>query len=170
MSNTVLGMFYYADSLVSAARSLKGSGYGVTIHSCVPLDHEIEAEFGERKSYLKYFTLFGAIYGTFAGIVFVLGTAALYALPRGGRPIFSIPPTLLIAYETTILMGVLCTLLGFLILGGVLVFRRQLDPPEINTTDGFGLVVEDVSDEKYEDIEKILKAYGAQEVKTVDEW
>lgn len=163
-------MFYYADSLVSAARSLKGSGYGITIHSSVPLDHEIEAEFGERKSPLKYFTFFGALYGTFVGIVFVLGTAAMYVLPRGGKPIFSFPPTLLIAYETTILMGVLCTLVGFLLLGGVIPFRKKLDPPEINTQDGFGLVVEDVSDEKFEYVQKILKEYGAQEVKTVDAW
>jgi hypothetical protein len=169
-------MFYYADSLISAARCLKGSGYGVEVHSAVPLEHELEAEFGAPKNYLKYFTLFGAVKGIVIAIVFALGTAALYVLPRGGRAIFAITPTILLAYVLMILFGVIFTFVGFMILGGILPLdkilpiKKKLELPEIWIDDAFGLVIEDVSDEKYEQVEKILMDCGAKEVKTVDDW
>ncbi|VAW36711.1 hypothetical protein MNBD_DELTA02-667 [hydrothermal vent metagenome] len=170
MSNTMLGMFYYADHLITAARSLKGAGYGVEVRSSIPLDHEMEAEFGRRTNYLKFFTGFGAICGIVFAVVFVLGTAALYVLPRGGRPLFSATPTILIAYILMILFGVLFTFAGFMILSNTLPIKKEIDIPEIWIEDGFGLVIEDVSDEKFEQVEKILKDSGAGEVKTVDGW
>lgn len=163
-------MFYYADSLISAARSLKGSGYGVEVHSAIPLDHELEAEFGRSTNYLKFFTLFGAINGILFAIVFSLGTSALYVLPRGGRPLFSITPTILLAYVLMILFGVLFTFAGFMILSNTLPIKKKIDLPEIWIDDAFGLVVEDVSDEKYEQVEKVLMDNGAKEVKNVDAW
>ncbi|VAV84246.1 hypothetical protein MNBD_DELTA01-1919 [hydrothermal vent metagenome] len=170
MSNTMLGMFYYADHLIAAARSLKGAGYGVEVHSSIPLDHELEAEFGRRTNYLKFFTGFGAINGIIFAVVFSLGTSALYVLPRGGRPLFSATPTILLAYVLMILFGVLFTFLGFMILSNTLPIKKKIDIPEIWIEDGFGLVIEDVSDEKFEQVEKILKDSGAGEVKTVDGW
>jgi len=98
MHNALFGKFEYLDSLLEAARKLNLSGYSFKTFSPIPIVHELEDEFGPRKRYLRYFTLFGGISGFITGVVIVLGTAALYVLPRGGRPIFSITPTLLIAY------------------------------------------------------------------------
>ena len=169
MADTVLGLFAYVDRMLEAAKRLKSAGYGITMISSVPLVHEIEHEFGEQKSFLKFFTLYGALSGVCFGTVFVLGTAALYVLPRGGRPIFSITPTLLISYETTILLGVIFTLLGFLLLARIPTFRKGVDPPEV-AVDSFGLIVDDVLEDRFEEVEKILKEYGAKEVRKVEDW
>src|SRR3990172_4873314 len=112
MNQAVFGHFTYADVMIDAAGKLRDSGYDVTIFSPVPLVQEIEHSCGEKRNYIKYFTAVGALGGFFFGITLAFGTAALYVLPRGGREIFAIPPTLLIAYETTILAGVLFTYLG----------------------------------------------------------
>ncbi len=169
MNKGVLGLFKYVDKLLAAAERLKRAGHGVTIFSSVPLDHEIEHEFGERKSYLKYFSFFGACAGFMGAIVVALGTSALYPLPRGGRAIFAITPTLLLAYVLTILVGVGMTFLGFLYLSGLPdFFKKRVDEPEI-AVDAFGLLVGGIEEDGFDEIERVLKECGAHDVKKVEE-
>ncbi len=168
MHNCLLGKFKYVDSLMEAARKVNLSGYDFKTFSPVPLVHELEEEFGPQKRFLRYFTFFGGFSGFFGGIILTLGTAALYILPRGGRPLFSITPTLLISYETTILSGVLMTLLGFIILAGLPVFKKKVDEPEMGS-DSFGLLVEGIREDRFDDVREILMEHGAYEVKGFEE-
>lgn len=168
MEKAVLGLFTYADELIGAAKRLKKSGYDVTIFSPIPLGHELEHELGERKNPIKYFTFIGSVVGLFFGTVLTLGTAAMYVLPRGGRPIWSITPTLLMSYETTILIGVFFTLLSFLFFAKLPSFSKKIYDPAINV-DSFGLLVEGNLRGKHDEIERILKEHGANEVKRVEE-
>lgn len=164
----ILGLFKHADTMLDAAKRLESAGYAFTVYSPVPLVHEIDHEFGERKSYIKYFTFFGGLSGFFTGTLLALGTAALYVLPRGGRPIFFITPTLIISYETTILFGVGITLLSFLLFAGLPSFKKDVPSYEV-AIDSFGLLVDDVREDEFVKLEKILREYGADEVKRVEE-
>ncbi len=169
MNKGVLGIFKYVDKLLAAAERLKGEGHGVTILSSVPLVHELEHEFGKPKSYLKYFSFFGALAGFTTGAVLALGTSALYPLPRGGRAIFAATPTILVCYVLTILAGVGLTFLGFLYLSGLPdFFKKRVDEPEI-AVDAFGLLVGGIEEGGFDKIEKVLKECGAHEVKKVEE-
>ncbi len=169
MNKGVLGLFEYVDKLLVAAERLKGEGHGVTILSPVPLVHEIEHEFGKPRSYLKYFSFFGALAGFTGAVVLALGTSALYPLPRGGRAIFTATPTLLVAYVLTILGGVGMTFLGFVYLSGLPdFFKKRVDEPEI-AVDAFGLLVGGIEEDGFDEIEKVLKECGAHEVKKVEE-
>ncbi|GMR04115.1 MAG: hypothetical protein BMS9Abin23_0004 [Thermodesulfobacteriota bacterium] len=170
MRNSLLGKFKYVDTLIKAARGLHLAGYKFKIFSPIPLIHEIEAEFGPSKAkrYLRYFTLIGAIAGFIGGTFMAISTALLYILPRGGRPIISITPTLLISYETTILAGVLMTLVGFVILAGLPSFNNKIDDPDIGS-DTFGLLVEGVREDRFEDVRGILLEHDAYEVKSFEE-
>lgn len=169
---SVLGLFEYADRLLSASSRLRATGRNVTIISPVPLVHEIEHVEGEKKSPLRFFTLFGGISGFLFGTTLALGTSALYVLPRGGRPIFSITPTLLISYETTILLGVIMTLVGFFVIAGLPYFkglphyRGDIQCPEA-AIDAFGLIIDDVPEDAFKEIEWILKECGAFNVEKV---
>ncbi|MBI5048467.1 MAG: DUF3341 domain-containing protein [Deltaproteobacteria bacterium] len=168
MGKAVLGLFTYVDDMLAAADKLKKSGFGdVTIFSPIPLGHEIEHVLGERKNYVRYFTFFGGVTGFFFGTLLALGTAALYILPRGGRAIFAVTPTLIISYETTILIGVFFTMLGFMLFSKLPSYKKKIYDPEVSI-DSFGLLLY-VSEAEINDVTKTLKESGANEVKTVEE-
>ena len=167
MDNSILGIFKYVDDLLAAAEKCKKSGYGITIISPVPLVHEIEHTFGESKNPVKYFTGLGAVTGYLFGTLFAITTSILYVLPRSGRPIIAIPPILLVSYETTILFGVLFTLLGFIVLALVPSFKENEYDVEV-AIDSFGLRVDGVKTERFGEIERMLRENGADEVKRIE--
>ncbi|MFQ5428340.1 MAG: quinol:electron acceptor oxidoreductase subunit ActD [Thermodesulfobacteriota bacterium] len=165
----LLGIYKHADTMMEAADRLQNTGYDVTIFSPVPLGHEPEySAIKQRHNYVRYFTLFGGVAGFFFGIMLTLGTALLYILPRGGKPIFSMTPTLLISYETAILFGVLWTFLGFLIIAKLPYYGKgRLYDPIVNV-DSFGLLVEGIRDDMYGEVEEVLREFGAEEVKPLE--
>jgi len=152
--------------MMEAADKLQNTGYDVTLFSPVPLGHEPEySAVKQRHNYVRYFTLFGGVAGFFFGILLTLGTAVMYILPRGGKPVFSMTPTLLISYETAILFGVLWTFLGFLIIAKLPYYGKgRLYDPVVNV-DGFGLLVDGIRDDMYDVVEGVLREFGAYEVK-----
>ena len=169
MNEKVIGLFKYVDNLIGAADKIKNAGYKVTVFSSVPLVHELDDAFGEEKSSLKWFTLFGGASGFVTAILLVLVTTALYTLPRGGRPLFSFTPTLLLCYIFTILFGVCITYVGFVYLAGLPdFFKKRVDEPDV-AVDAFGLLVNDADSGAFDNIEKIMKEHGAYEVKRVEE-
>ena len=168
MAQSVMGFFPYVNDLRNAASSLKARGYGdITIFSPVPINHEIDEVLGEGHNYLKYFTFFGGLTGFILGTVFALGTAALYVLPRGGRAIFPVTPTLIVSYEATILCGVFATLIGFLFLTRLPSYKKKTYDVKVNI-DRFGLQVS-TDQGSMETVEGLLKDFGADEVKRVEE-
>ena len=167
MNKALLGLFTYADNLIAAAEKLKSAGFGITIFSPVPLDHELEHAFGERKNYIKYFTLAGAIAGFLGGTILAIGTAIIHILPRGGRAIAPLTPTVIISYETSILIGVLFTIAGFFIMARLPSFRKKIYDPKISV-DSFGLLVEDIAGERIDEVKKIMSEQGADQVKNVE--
>lgn len=169
MDKAVLGLFSYADEMIDAAKMLEGTGYDITMFSPVPLGHELEHAMGERKNLIKYLTLAGSIMGWCFGLLLTLGTAAMYILPRGGRPIWFLTPSLLLSYETTILIGVFLTLLGFFLFAKLPSYGKKIYDPEV-AVDSFGLLVDGSKVKgKQEEIERILREYGAHEIKMVEE-
>src|SRR4030067_3381742 len=152
----VLGLFTYVDALLEAAGRLKDSGYGVTVFSPIPLCPEIEHTLGGRKNHIRYFAFFGAVIGFIFGGLLTLGNAAVYVLPRGGKPIFSITPTLLISYETAILFGVLISFIGFCIFARLHYYGKKIYDDKVGV-DSFGLLVDNIRDNKIGDVENILK-------------
>ena len=66
MSN-IVGVFPEPESALSAASSLKGAGFGeLEVMSPIPLEGAEEV-LGEKKSVIKKFSLFGAIFGGISG-------------------------------------------------------------------------------------------------------
>ncbi len=164
---SALGLFDYVDELANAAEKMKSAGYYVEVFSPVPLGHELEPILGKQNNPIKYATFFGGVSGFCFGMVLCLGTIAMYPLARGGRMLWAIPPPLLISYETTILLGVLFTLAGFVLFAGLPATKEHLTP-EVSV-DSFGLYVQGIRRGGFNEVEKILTEYGAKEVKKVEE-
>ena len=104
--------------------------------------------------------------GVLSVFAMAVGTALVFILPTGGRAIIAVPPYLIIAYEMTILFGVLFTLVGFFIVSRLPAWRDRPYTPESNI-DRFVVVVEGAADADVVRAEKIFREAGAEETRRV---
>jgi hypothetical protein len=102
--------------------------------------HEAEHLLHEKPSPLKFFTLTGALLGGLTGFAFTIGTVLHWPLITSGKPLISIPPFIIIAFELTILFGALASFLGFLILGRFPSLQNITTPEEF--ANQFVIIVE----------------------------
>src|SRR4029077_19512979 len=115
----VLAVFDDPSKAVAAVETLRAERLGDVTAYAPTLDHRIDAALGPRKSPVRVFTLVGGILGCATGFGFTIYTALVWPIITGGKPIVSIPPFVVIAFELTILFAALSTVLGFLIFGGL---------------------------------------------------
>ena len=157
---TLLATFSHEDTAVEAARSLREQGVDdVELFSPIPL-HGAEEALGLGKSKVRVYSLLGAILGGTGGFALCVWTATRFILPTAGRPVISLPPYLLITYESTILLGVLATLLAFFVVGRFPAWRDRVYRPSSNV-DRFVIAVASAGADQ---AEEILRASGAESI------
>src|SRR5207237_2945479 len=105
------------------------------------LDHEMDAVLTPGKSRVRVYTLVGGILGCISGFAFPIYTVLAWPLITGGKPIVSMPPFVVIAFELTILFAALSTLLGFLLLSGLPRIRKALPYDPRFSEDRWGVLV-----------------------------
>ena len=166
MASNALGLFSGPKAALAAAGKLKGEGFdSLDLISPIPL-HGVEETLGKKKSVIKRFTFFGALFGGIGGFALAAITATLYLHPTGGRPIITFPPFLIITYEMTILFGILATVLGFLISARFPALRERVYVPE-SAVDKFAVAVACEQDEQLQRATAILREAGADEVREI---
>lgn len=163
---TVLGVFAHVDTASRAIRTLRARGFrSISAYSPVPLDDFEEALTGHGlpRSPVRLFTLVGALTGTASGFALAIWSSLKWSLVTGGKPVVSIPPFVIIAFELTILLGGLCTLLGLLVTARLpkLAGSPRYDPRF--SVDRFGVEVACRAEEGPL-AETILREAGAEEV------
>lgn len=162
----VVGIFAHVDSAAKAVRALRARGFGdFTVYSPVPVEELEEAvEEGRPVSPVRLFTLIGALTGTVTGFALTIWTSLKWGLVTGGKPIASIPPFVIIAFELTILLGGLSSLLAILVLGKLPKFRRSPAYDPRFTVDRFGIAVTCPAGQ-VEAAGQCFREAGAEEVK-----
>ncbi|MCS7311319.1 MAG: DUF3341 domain-containing protein [Acidobacteria bacterium] len=159
----VRGVFTEAAAVVQAVRDLRRAGFqDITVFLPVP-DPAVLAVLDGRPSPVRLWTLVGALLGGLSGFVLTIGTSLQWPIPTGAKPIVSIPPFIIIAFELTILLGALGTLVGFLV-------HSRLPRRAVSTTydprvaeDCFGVFVQcPVSGQPV--VQAILQNAGVEEV------
>ena len=111
----MLGIFTELDAATTAIERLRKAGMrDMVVFSPMPR-HEIEHAVGTPESPVRVFTLVGALTGTATGFALPIWTSVNWPLVTGGKPIISLPPFVIIAFELTILFGALATILGLFI-------------------------------------------------------
>jgi len=165
-TETVLGVFAHVDTTVRALEELRAKGYhDLTVYTPVPV-HEIE-EVLERDrpvSRVRLFTLIGGLTGAVSGFLLTIWSALVWGLTTGGKPVVSIPPFVVIAFELTILFGGLATLIGMVVLGRL---PRLAPSPTFDprfTNDRFGVAVHCATG-RGGSVREILRGAGAEEVR-----
>lgn len=165
-TETVLGVFAHVDTTVRALEDLRAKGYhDLTVYTPVPI-HEIEdvMERGRPVSRVRLFTLVGGLLGTVSGFTLTIWSALQWGLVTGGKPIASIPPFVVIAFELTILFGGLATVLGMVILGRL---PRLTPSPTYDrrfSNDRFGVAVHCPAG-RGASVAEILRGAGAEEIR-----
>jgi molybdopterin-containing oxidoreductase family membrane subunit len=164
---TVLGVFAYVDAAVAAIRELRARGFGaISTYSPVPLAEFEEALTGHGlpRSPVRLFTLVGALTGTACGFALTIWSSLKWGLITGGKPVVSIPPFVVIAFECTILLGGLCTLLGLLVTAR-LPWRGSPRYDPRFSADRFGIEVACAPGDGGR-VAEILRQFGAEEVRS----
>jgi len=162
----ILGIFAHVDSTVRAIRDLRARGFtDFFVYLPVPVE-EIEAalEEGRPVSPVRLFTLIGGLTGTVTGFALTIWTSLKWGLVTGAKPIVSIPPFVIIAFELTILLGGLSSLLAILVLGKLPSLRRSPSYDPRFTVDRFGIAVT-CSPNLVAAVRTCLQDAGAEEVR-----
>lgn len=165
-SANVLGVFAHVDTTVQAIRDLRAKGFSdLTVYTPVPVEEiEHEVEKVRPLSAVRLFTLVGALTGTATGFFITIWSSLKWELVTGGKAPASIPPFVIIAFELTILLGGLSTVLAVLVLGRLPKLRPSPTYDPRFTLDRFGVAVS-CPPEKAETAKSLLTASGADEVR-----
>lgn len=132
-----LALFNNLEAAIQALDELKGMGIpdqDIQLISGVPVLEKVLGR-PEKRSLVPFFGMGGALIGMSAGILFGFGTPLLYPIVVGGKPLLSIPPTLLLTFETTMLGLMVFTFLGVLWEAALPSFGRVEYHPNISNGD-----------------------------------
>jgi hypothetical protein len=105
---TVLGLFEEIDQAATALRHLKSergaNSQDLMVLSSVPFPEGV-LEADRSPIRLPLITVIFAVVGILFGIALAAGTAQLYLIRVGGKPVSPVPPTAIIAYEMMMLFA-----------------------------------------------------------------
>ena len=166
----VLALFDDVDSLMSASRRMRDAGFTKwEAHSPFPV-HGLDEAAGIKPSILPWICLVCGLTGTATAIAMQYWMNAHdYKFIISGKPFFSLPANIPVAFEMTILFAAFAAFFGMLALNG---FPRWSNPlfkvPEFAriTADRFAIVV-DAGDPNFKADGAFLKEIGASQVLTV---
>jgi hypothetical protein len=111
----VLGVFAEVDAAVEAIENLKAAGLKRIVTFSPMPSHDLEHALHPPQSPVRLFTLVGGLTGAATGFALPTWTSLDWPLVTGGKPIISIPPMVVIAFELTILFAALSTIAGLFI-------------------------------------------------------
>src|SRR5512136_268985 len=112
----VLAVFADPATAAEAVRRLRAGGAAdIRLATPAPFPELIRA-LGRPRSKLDAVTLSAAALGAAAGFALCIGATVAWPLLTGGKPIVSIPPFVIIAFELAVLIGATINLIALVIL------------------------------------------------------
>ncbi|MGA9117134.1 MAG: quinol:electron acceptor oxidoreductase subunit ActD [Bacteroidota bacterium] len=169
----VTALFRGPDEVLRAVEGVRRAGYvRFDVHTPYPL-HGMDAAMGLKNSPLGYAALVFGLLGAAAGVGLMSWvTLADYPLVIGGKPFWSWPAFVPVAFEITVLLASVCTVALMVVfffrfpnlghpLHGSSYMRRV-------SSDGFGIALQ-ASDPRFDGAgaEKLLRGLGGTEVEAV---
>lgn len=164
----VWASFAEMDAAVAVIDDLRREGRDFSVLSPF-YHHDLHTAVGSPVSWVPWVTLvFGAL-GVFFGFAMTSWTALDWVLPVSSKPIVSLPPYSIFAFELMVLLGGVFTAVGILGFGFLDLQRRKL-PRSAHfkqygrfSRDRFGVVVR-CEESETEQVSKIMRDHGAEEV------
>jgi hypothetical protein len=109
-----LGIFRDIESAGQGVESLLRAGFSetqITSLSSVPYPDGVLVK-PERRTRLRWISLAGGLCGAGAGFALAAGTAWLYPVQTGAKPIIALYPTAIITFELALLFAIVGTMVG----------------------------------------------------------
>jgi hypothetical protein len=109
-----LGIFEDTETAVRAVENLVNAGFSketITSLTSSPYPDGVLVNTKQR-TWFRWISLAGGIFGAFAGFALAAGTAYLYPVQTGDKPIIAYYPTGIITYELTMLFAILGAIVG----------------------------------------------------------
>jgi hypothetical protein len=128
-----LGIFRDIESAGSAVEHLLREGFveaQITSLTSVPYPDGVLVKTDQR-SWFRWLTLACGIIGAGAGFCLAAGTAWLYPVKTGDKPIISSYPTGIVTYELTMLFALVGTIVGMFLEMRLPPWRKRLYDPAI---------------------------------------
>jgi hypothetical protein len=166
-TGTVKSVYAHLDCLVEGIDALKRAGIRDIVVTAPLPRHEIEEMLYEgRPSPVRWFTLVGALFGGIFGFSLCSMTHLNWAMIMpAGKPLVSIPPFLVITFESTVLWGCLFTLAGMMWLSRLPSHDLQVEATDPRFSDDvFGLIVNNLGKKQAAKVVEMLSVSGAIEV------
>lgn len=171
--HAVIAEYRDVDGIMAAARRVRDAGYTRwDTHTPFPI-HGMDGAMGIRATRLPLLVLLAGISGLVAAMAFQWwANAHDYPFSISGKPLFSLPANIPVAFETTILFAAVTTFAGALLMNGLPRLHHPLfrfgDFCRV-TDDTFFLVVES-EDPLFDDVRTgdLLAATGAVAVDSVE--
>lgn len=120
------------DSLMPSLRKAGIADEQVSIMTPLPLSEQASARVGPIPLYLM--TIIAGLVGIAVGIFFAGGTAAMYPLMTGGKPIVAAPVVAIIAFETMMLLAIVTTFVMMIV--GIRRAHRHIAERALSIDDG----------------------------------
>jgi hypothetical protein len=159
----VMGVFFYVDDVTGAIHALRQSGHGpVSVFSPVP-HHDIEKALDQGPSLVRWVTAVGGVLGITGGFALCIYSVYSYPLVVGGKELVSLPPFVVIGYESMILLAALANLVGMLALGRLPALKRKAPYDPRFTEDRIGVWVPCTGDVAMR-VQETMRGHGAEEV------
>ena len=163
MSVNLIGVFDDGEKAAAAILAIQKDSLGdISVYSPTAA-HEIDQALDVKTSPIRSCILVGGLVGCVTGFAWPIYTVLKWPMITGGKPLISIPPFVVIAFELTILLGATAGLLGFLVLCGL----PRLRQPSVNdprfTNDRFGVLVTCEAANQNR-LRALLEQAGAEEV------
>ena len=170
----LIAEFDTAAAILRAAEKVRDAGFRRwDVFTPFPV-HGMDKAMGVKNSMVGWFSFIGGVTGYTGGMLMIWYMNAYdYAIPVGGKPMFSpfsaFPPS----YELTILLGSFGALLGMLFLNRLPRLHHPLLKHQrfaLATHDRFFIVIE-CDDPKYSETEtrQLLAAAGSRQIEEVKE-
>ena len=170
----LMGEFNTPASALHAAEVIRDAGYKRwDVHTPFPI-HGLDGAMGLRNSRVGWFTFIGGTTGFTLGMLMIWWMGSVdYAIPVGGKPLFSPIFAFPVSYELTILLGAFGTLFGMFLLNRLPRHYHPLlkNPRFRNVTHDKIFVVIECADPKYSDstTRRLLEEIGARHIELVED-
>jgi len=157
-----LGTFKDVETATRAVDDLIKAGFTeekITSLTSAPYPDGVLVKTSQR-TWFRWVSVGGGIFGACAGFALAAGTAYLYPVQTGDKPIIAFYPTGIITYELTMLFAILGAIVGMFLEMRLPPWRESIYDPAIGEG-AIGISVVTTSGRENDKVTSIMKEAGA---------